>query len=208
MSARPCSGPSRIAIAAARFSSMTDDGSARTRTSYSPTICAQSVGADRLGREVGASEVALIEDEIDDVQHARETIREVRTLGDVVGDPGVADLGLGANDALGQRRRGDEKGRRDLLGRESANLAQRHGDLCIGIQCRVTAGENEAKAVIYHVVVLDLGSLLRYIEFTGDFAPALAQPVDRTEASRRNQPGPRAGRYAFYRPALDRRRER
>src|SRR5437773_6351158 len=164
--------------------------------------------ADRLGREVGASEVALIEDEIDDVQHARETIREGRTLGDVVGDPGVADLGLGANDALGQRRRGDEKGRRDLLGRESANLAQRHGDLCIGIQCRVTAGENEAKAVIYHVVVLDLGSLLRYIEFTGGFGPALAQPADRTEASRRNQPGPRAGRYAFYRPALDRRRER
>ena len=72
----------------------------------------------------------------------------------------------------------------------------------------MTAGENEAEAVIDHVVVLDLGSLLRDIEFTGDFAPALAQPVDRTEASRRNQPGPRAGRYAFYRPALDRRRER
>jgi len=47
--------------------------------------------------------------------------------------------------------------------------------LGIGIQCRVTAGENEAEAVVYHVVVLDLGTLLRDIEFTGDFAPALAQ---------------------------------
>jgi len=36
----------------------------------------------------------------------------------------------------------------------------------------VTAVENEAEAVVYHVVVLDLGSLLRDIEFTGDFAPA------------------------------------
>jgi len=80
--------------------------------------------------------------------------------------------------------------------------------LCIGIQCRVTAGEDQAEAVIYHVVVLYLGSLLRYIEFTGDFAPALAQPVDRAEASRGNQPGPRAGRHTLYRPALDRRGER
>ena len=45
MIARPASGPSRIAMAAARFSSTTGDGSARTSTSYRPTICAQSVAS-------------------------------------------------------------------------------------------------------------------------------------------------------------------
>ena len=45
ISARPAAGPSRIATATARFSSTTGDGSARASTSYSPTICAQSVAA-------------------------------------------------------------------------------------------------------------------------------------------------------------------
>src|SRR5919202_1046998 len=44
MRVRPASGPSRIATAAARFSSTTGDGSARISTSYSPTIWAQIVG--------------------------------------------------------------------------------------------------------------------------------------------------------------------
>ena len=43
--ARPAAGPSRMAIAAARFSSTTGDGSARASTSYSPTICGQSVAS-------------------------------------------------------------------------------------------------------------------------------------------------------------------
>jgi len=72
----------------------------------------------------------------------------------------------------------------------------------------VTAREDQAQAVIHDVVVLYLGSLLRYVVLTGDFAATFAQPVDRTEPSRRNQPGPRARRHAFSRPALDRRRER
>ena len=53
MSASPAAGPSRIATAAARFSSTTGDGSARSSTSYSPTICGQSVvalGAPRHAR--------------------------------------------------------------------------------------------------------------------------------------------------------------
>jgi len=80
--------------------------------------------------------------------------------------------------------------------------------LRVGIQRRVTAGEDQAQAVIHDVVVLDLGSLLRNVVLTGDFPASLAQPVDRAEASRGNQPGPRAGRHALYRPALDCRRER
>jgi hypothetical protein len=72
----------------------------------------------------------------------------------------------------------------------------------------VTAGENQSQAVVYDVVVLDLGSLLRNIVLAGDFAASLAQPIDRAEATRRNQPRSRAGRHAFFGPALDRRRER
>jgi hypothetical protein len=72
----------------------------------------------------------------------------------------------------------------------------------------VTAGEDESQAVIHDVVVLDLGSLLRYVVLARDFAAAFTQPVDRSKPSGRNQPGPRAGRRAFYGPALDRRRER
>jgi len=50
MSTRPASGPSRMASATARFSSITGEGSARRSTSYRPTICVQSVAA-----AVGAS---------------------------------------------------------------------------------------------------------------------------------------------------------
>ena len=36
----------------------------------------------------------------------------------------------------------------------------------------------------------------------------LAQPIDRAEPARGNQPGPRAGRHTLDRPTLERRRER
>ena len=53
ISRNPASGPSRIAIATARFNSTTGEGSAARSTSYRPTISAQSVcrGRRRLGMD-------------------------------------------------------------------------------------------------------------------------------------------------------------
>ena len=45
MSARPIEGPSRIATATARFNSTTGDGFIPANSSYSLTICPQSVVA-------------------------------------------------------------------------------------------------------------------------------------------------------------------
>ena len=77
--------------------------------------------ADRLGAEVlahealaGARRVALVEDEVDDGQHAGEAIRQLLVARDAVGDAGGGDLALGAHEALGHRRLGDEERARDL----------------------------------------------------------------------------------------------
>ena len=45
MSARPAAGPSRMATATARFSSMTGERSMRNKRRSSPTISLQSVAA-------------------------------------------------------------------------------------------------------------------------------------------------------------------
>lgn len=41
-----------------------------------------------------------------------------------VGDTSVADLRFGPHDALGERRRRDEEGTRDILGGQTADLTQ------------------------------------------------------------------------------------
>ena len=78
----------------------------------------------------------------------------------------------------------------------------------------MTAGEDEPQPVILDLFVIDLGLLHRVAqapqrrrERRVERRPP-AQPVDRLEASRRNEPRARIGRHALSGPAVDRRCER
>ena len=110
---------------------------------------------DRLGAEVGPDErlaasrrIALVEDEIDHRQHGVEALGHVLRLGHGVGNAGVADLALGADQALRHRRRRHQKGARDLVGLEAAERAERQRDLRLERQRGMAAGEDQAKAIV------------------------------------------------------------
>ena len=127
----------------------------------------QSTQAYRLGSQAPAherlarrSEIAFVEHEIDHAQHAVEAFGQFGSAWHFIGNARVADLGLGAHDALRDRRGRRQVSARDLLGRQAADLAQRQRDLRVGRQRRVTAGEDQAQPIIFDVrmLVCDLGS--------------------------------------------------
>ena len=60
---------------------------------------------------------------------------------------------LGADDALGDGRLGDEEGAGDLVGRQAAEQAQRQRDPRLGGQHRVAGDEHQAQQVVADVVV-------------------------------------------------------
>ncbi len=94
--------------------------------------------ADGLAGEVGAGErlargggVALVEHQVDHVEHRVEPVGQLDARRHLVGNARVADLGLGADDALRERGRRGEEGARDLLGGEPADLPQRQRHLSV-----------------------------------------------------------------------------
>ena len=60
---------------------------------------------------------------------------------------------LGADDALRDRRLGDEKRARDLVGRQAAEQPQRQRDARLGRQHRMARGEHQPQQVVADVVV-------------------------------------------------------
>ena len=80
----------------------------------------------------GRRRVALVEDEVDDLEHRREPGGKVGAAGDVEGDARLGEGPLGPDDALGDRRRRDEERARDLLGGEAAEQAERERDARLG----------------------------------------------------------------------------
>ena len=96
--------------------------------------------------------------------------------------------------ALRHGRFGNEKGVRDLCRREAAQKTQRQGDLGIGCEGRVAAGEDEAEAIVSNGH--DLGRFavsaqlhgLGLAVFTRRFT---AKPVDGTVPSGRDDPSSR-----------------
>ena len=75
---------------------------------------------DRLGRQVAATAVTLVEDEVDDRQHGREPVGQQRRRRHAKGNPGVADLPLRAHEPLRHRLLGDEERAGDLVCSEAA----------------------------------------------------------------------------------------
>ena len=87
---------------------------------------------------------------------------------DLIGNAGVADLRLGADDALRDGAWSREIGVRDLLGRQAADLAQRERDLGIGGQRRMAAGEDEPKAIVLERLLLEGDRVDRCFELPGE----------------------------------------
>ena len=184
---------------------------------------------DRLGTQLapdqriaGRRRVALVVDQVEDLEHAVEALGEQVERRHAIRDAGIVDLALGPDEPLGKRRLRDEEGPRDLRCREPAEGPERERDATVHRQCRMAAGEDQPQSVV-HVVVrrpsaatfgLDRGK----VRFDGGLArelvrlvpepPAAAQSIDRPIACGRRDPGARVVGYAAGRPYLERRDER
>ena len=168
-------------------------------------------------RVAAGGAVALVEDEVEDGEHAVEPLRQEVVRGHPVGDAGVADLPLGPHDPLGERGLRDEERPGDLWRREAAEGAQRQRHPRVERERRVAAGEDEPQAIVGeaalasqahgrlrsrgHEAAFDLDELLG--------VPAgPAQPVERPVAGRRRDPRPRVGGDPVAGPRLQGRDER
>ena len=100
--------------------------------------------------EIGAGRgaVTLVEEEVHDREHCDGALGEQVRRWHAVRDAGVADLVLGAHEALGHRRLGHQKGAGDLGRRESDHGTQRQRDLRVEREGRMAAGEHEAQEVV------------------------------------------------------------
>ena len=70
---------------------------------------------DRLGGEVAAAAVALVEDQVDDREHRGEPVGQQVRRRHAERDPRRPDLPLRADEPLGHRLLGDEERASDLL---------------------------------------------------------------------------------------------
>lgn len=146
-----------------------------------------------LGAQAGCAAVALVEDEVDDGEDAAQSVREVGVAGDAVGDAGVADLGLGADEALGHGGLGDQEGAGDLCGAEAAEQAEGEGDPGPGRERGVAAGEEEPEPFVAHGALL--GRFVGGVQQGRLGVPGLtggltAQPVDGAVAGGGDDPKP------------------
>ena len=132
--------------------------------------------------------------------------------------PGGADLPLGPDQPLRQRRLGQQEGAGDLGRRQAAQRPQRQRDAGVHRERRVTAGEDEPQSIVrdVHGVLTWLrvdGSLRRFRRLAPERLDLLGQPVapakpvDRAVPRGRRDPGPGVVRHATLRPRLDGRDE-
>ena len=80
----------------------------------------------------GGRRVALVEDEVDDLEHRRQAGGELGAARHLERDVLLGERPLGPDDALGDRRLRDEEGAGDLVGRQPAEQAQRERDPRLG----------------------------------------------------------------------------
>ena len=164
--------------------------------------------ARALGRDV-----ALVEHEIDHLEHRLEALGALGGARHLEGHARVGERALGADDPLRDRRLGDEERARDLRGREPADEPQRERDARLGRQHRVTRGEHEPQQIVADVVVEGVGELAgdvarvgvavaRELHVLGIDNARVAHAVERAPLRGRHQPRARVVRYAVGRPAL------
>ena len=93
--------------------------------------------------------VALVEDQVDHLQHRRQARRAARRrAAPRTGTCASRQRALGAHDALRDGRLGDEERARDLGGGQAAEQAQRQRDLRLRRQHRVAGDEDQPQQVV------------------------------------------------------------
>ena len=124
-----------------------------------------------------------------------------------VGDSGGLDLALGTRETLRHRRFGHQEGSCDLLSRQAAEQSEGERHLRFRGECRVAAGEDEAKPVVLHGFHLlgHAGIVVGWREhrhLAEQLSPArlAAQAVDGTVACGRRDPAAGVGRQPVGRP--------
>src|SRR5437867_5886302 len=113
-------------------------------------------------------------DEVDDLEHRRQTGGEFGAAGDLEGGALLGEGPLGPDDALGDGRLRDEERPRDLLGRQTAEQAECERNARLGREHRMTRYEHEAQEVVANVGV-DRGVEIRrgHLLLGLDLAPEL-----------------------------------
>jgi hypothetical protein len=167
---------------------------------------------DRLGGEVAAAAVALVEDQVDDGEHRGQAVGQQVRRRDAERDARRLDLALRAHEPLRHGRVGHEESARDLLRRQAAERAQRERDLRVERERRMAAREDQLEPLVGE------GRLVvhRVLHCFGDGQeprlrserPVAADPVDRPVAGRCHEPGARVVGQAVARPPFGRDRER
>ena len=172
-------------------------------------LVAQLAAHERVG---AGREIALVEDQVESRQHRAQPIRQVIAARDLVGDPSVADLALGAHDALLHGRLAGEKRACHLGSGEPPEQAQGEGHLGLARERRVAAGEEQAQAIVgYRVHVVAWIALVRArrgesLELAQlvQIAALAADAVDGAVARGADDPGAGVAGEPVAGPALDR----
>jgi hypothetical protein len=99
------------------------------------------------------SGIAFVEDQVDDFEHGGETLRELVAAGSLVGQAGLRQGALGAHDALGDGRLGQQEGAGDLAGREAADHPERQRRAGFARQAWMTGSEDQPQHLVADIVV-------------------------------------------------------
>ena len=161
------SSPAGEARAARRDSCSSISASSPTASGLGQQLHQQPPQADRLGREIvprerraGRGRVALVEHQVDHVQHGCRAGRADRpATGTWYGIRASRILPWRARSAAPRVGAAGEEGARDLLGREPTDLAQGQRDLGVGRKRGVAAGEDQAEPVVLDAVVVRVRGL-------------------------------------------------
>ena len=167
--------------------------------------------ADRVRGQVQTAAVALVEDQVDDGEHRRETFGQQVPGRNAEWDPGDLDLRLRARQAALHRLGRDDERPRDLLGAQATERAQRERYLGVDVERRMTAGEQQLEPFIgdHRVFGLVHNALLGDEQRRlGGEAALATDAIDRAVAPGADEPGDRVGRLAVARPPFGRDRKR
>src|SRR5207245_16779 len=101
----------------------------------------------------GRGRVALVEYEVQHLEHGRQPGGQLDAAGDLERHARFAERPLGPDDALRDRRLRNEKRPGDLVGRETTQEAERKCHACLGREHRMAGGENQAQEIVADVIV-------------------------------------------------------
>lgn len=162
--------------------------------------------------------MALVEHEIDHLEHGLEALGAVDGARHRERDPRIRERTLRAYDPLPDRRLRDDERARDLRGGQPPDEPQRQRDALLGRQDRMARGEHQAQEIVADVVVERIGDgvgavawlapIARELGVLGVDDPGAAHVVERAPLRGRHQPRARVVGHAIGRPALEREDER